>query len=35
MNRIHTARDTVFEEENIELLRDGALRLAKKIQIRA
>lgn len=34
MNRIHTARDTVFEEENIELLRDGALRLAKKIQIR-
>lgn len=29
MNRIHTNRDTVFEEENIALLRDGALRLAK------
>ena len=29
MNRIHTNRDTVFEEENIELLRDGAVRLAK------
>lgn len=29
MNRIHTGRDTVFEEENIELLLDGAVRLAK------
>ena len=28
MSRIHTNRDTVLEEENIELLRDGALRLA-------
>ena len=28
MSRIHTARDTVMEEENIELLRDGCLRLA-------
>lgn len=28
MDRIHTNKDTVFEEENIELLRDGALRLA-------
>lgn len=28
MNRIHTRRDTVLEEENIRLLRDGALRLA-------
>ena len=28
MNRIHTRRDTVLEEENIALLRDGALRLA-------
>lgn len=25
MSRIHTGRDTVLEEENIELLRDGAL----------
>lgn len=32
MNRIHTNRDTVFEEENIELLRDGALRLAGNFQ---
>ena len=29
MNRIHTNRDTVFEEENITLLRDGALELIK------
>ena len=29
MNRIHTRRDVVFEEANIELLRDGCLRLAK------
>ena len=28
MSRIHTAKDTVMEEENIELLRDGCLRLA-------
>ncbi|MDE7218475.1 MAG: Zn-dependent exopeptidase M28 [Oscillospiraceae bacterium] len=28
MDRIHTNKDTVFEEENIALLRDGALRLA-------
>ena len=28
MSRIHTVRDTVLEEENIELLRDGCLRLA-------
>ena len=28
MSRIHTSRDTVMEEENIELLRDGCLRLA-------
>lgn len=35
MDRIHTNKDTVLEEENIEILRDGALRLAKKIQIRA
>ncbi len=31
MDRIHTNKDTVLEEENIEILRDGALRLAKKI----
>ena len=28
MDRIHTNQDTIFEEENIALLRDGALRLA-------
>lgn len=28
MSRIHTGRDTVMEEENIRLLRDGCLRLA-------
>ncbi|MDE7262577.1 MAG: Zn-dependent exopeptidase M28 [Oscillospiraceae bacterium] len=28
MGRIHTNKDTVLEEENIALLRDGALRLA-------
>ena len=28
MSRIHTKRDTVMEEENIELLKDGCLRLA-------
>jgi len=31
MDRIHTNKDTVLEEENIELLRDGALRLARNI----
>lgn len=30
MDRIHTNRDTVFQEENIALLRDGCLRLAQK-----
>lgn len=30
MDRIHTNKDTVFEEENIALLRDGALRLAAR-----
>ena len=30
MDRIHTPRDTVFDERNIELLRDGAVRLAAK-----
>lgn len=29
MDRIHTGRDTVLEEENVRLLRDGAVRLAK------
>ena len=29
INRIHTSKDTRFEEENIEILRDGAVRLAK------
>ena len=28
MDRIHTNRDTVLEEENVEILRDGAVRLA-------
>ena len=31
MDRIHTPRDTVFDERNIELLRDGAVRLAEKV----
>ena len=31
MSRIHTARDTVMEEENIELLKDGCLRLVSGI----
>ena len=30
MSRIHTARDTVLEEENIELLKNGCLRLVGK-----
>lgn len=29
MDRIHTNRDTVLEEENVRILRDGAVRLAK------
>ena len=29
MNRIHTKRDTVYVEENIEFLKDGALKLAR------
>ena len=28
MDRIHTRRDTVLEEKNIQLLRDGAVALA-------
>ena len=31
MSRIHTAKDTVLEEENITLLRDGCLRLAARL----
>lgn len=31
MNRIHTVRDTVYEEENIEFLADGASRLIHMI----
>lgn len=31
MDRIHTSRDTVMEEENIRLLRDGALNLVKNL----
>lgn len=31
MNRIHTVRDTVFEEENIEFLADGAIRLTEML----
>lgn len=31
MNRIHTVRDTVYEEENIEFLADGATRLIDMI----
>lgn len=32
MNRIHTKRDTVLEEENLMLLRDGVLRLVHTIE---
>lgn len=32
MSRIHTARDTVLEEDNIELLRDGCLRLVAGVR---
>lgn len=31
MDRIHTAKDTVCDERNIELLRDGAVRLAARL----
>lgn len=31
MGRIHTGKDTVFDERNIELLRQGAVRLAERI----
>ena len=31
MNRIHTAKDTVFEEENIQFLTKGTLRLIQKM----
>lgn len=31
MNRIHTPRDTVYDEENIEFLKNGAIELAKII----
>ena len=31
MDRIHTAKDTVLEEENIALLRDGAVRLVESL----
>ena len=31
MDRIHTAKDTIFDEANIELLRDGAIRLAGRL----
>lgn len=32
MDRIHTPKDTVFMEENITLLRDGCLRMAKEFE---
>lgn len=32
LDRIHTQKDTVFEEENIKILRDGALRLTTMIE---
>lgn len=32
MDRIHTAKDTVFMEENIALLREGCLRVAKELE---
>ena len=31
MDRIHTAKDTVLEEENIAILRDGAVRLVDSL----
>ena len=35
MDRIHTGRDTVYREENIELLKDGAIALASILDERA
>ncbi len=32
MDRIHTGKDTVMDEENIALLRDGNLALAKALR---
>jgi len=32
MDRIHTSKDTIFQEENIRLLRDGCLRLAGSLE---
>jgi hypothetical protein len=29
MNKIHTVRDTVYDEENIEFLKDGAIKLVR------
>lgn len=34
LGRIHTARDTIFQEENIELLRQGSLTLAASIPVK-
>ena len=31
MNRIHTKNDTVYDEENIEFLKNGAIEFAKII----
>lgn len=31
MDRIHTSRDVIYQEENIEFLKNGAIELAKKI----
>lgn len=31
MNRIHTKRDVIYQEENIEFLKNGAVELVKKI----
>lgn len=31
MDRIHTSRDTVLEEENVEILRDGAVALVREL----
>lgn len=33
LDRIHTSRDTVFQEENIELLKAGCLRLVKTLEV--
>ena len=32
MDRIHTRRDTVLEEENVRFLRDGTLRFLDAMQ---